>query len=233
MGVSLALALIVAAPLVAASRSIARQSPHVALGHAVLIGRAEAVDGDTLSLGGIRVRLEGIDAPEADQTCRTASGNDWPCGREAQAVLANLVAKATVRCEERGLDKYKRILGVCRSGKTDINAELVRRGFAWAFVRYSRSYVGEEMRARAARIGIWSGTALAPWDYRAGRWRIAESDAPRGCPIKGNVTANGRIYHAPWSPWYEKIKMDGTKGKRWFCSEEEAVAAGWRPVQVN
>ena len=46
--------------------------------------------------------------------------------------------------------------------------------------------------------------------------------------IKGNVTANGRIYHLPWSPWYNRIRMDGTKGKRWFCSEKEAIAAGWR-----
>ena len=57
---------------------------------------------------------------------------------------------------------------------------------------------------------------------------------PEGCTIKGNVTWTGaRIYHLPWSPWYEAVKMDAAslqrKGKRWFCSEAEATAAGWRP----
>ena len=73
----------------------------------------------------------------------------------------------------------------------------------------------------------------APWDYRAKRWAAAEQKAPEGCAIKGNITKNGRIYHMPWSPWYAQIKIDADKGKRWFCTEAEALAAGWRPVQVH
>ena len=57
--------------------------------------------------------------------------------------------------------------------------------------------------------------------------------APQGCAIKGNVTAHGKIYHMPWSPWYARIKMDPDKGRRWFCTEAEAVAAGWRPANVH
>jgi hypothetical protein len=112
---------------------------------------------------------------------------------------------------------------------------MVRRGLAWAFVRYSRSYVHVETEARAARVGIWSGSAQPPWDYRAERWSVAEvgPGAPKGCPIKGNVTANGRIYHLPWSPWYGRIHMDQAKGKRWFCSEDEAIAAGWRAARAH
>jgi hypothetical protein len=37
----------------------------------------------------------------------------------------------------------------------------------------------------------------------------------------------------PWSPWYGRIRMDADKGKRWFCTEAEALAAGWRPVQAR
>jgi hypothetical protein len=51
--------------------------------------------------------------------------------------------------------------------------------------------------------------------------------------IKGNITNGGRIYHMPWSPWYEKVRIETTKGERWFCNENEAVAAGWRPVRVH
>ena len=128
------------------------------------------------------------------------------------------------------MDKYGRTLATCHVGPLDINAEMVRRGLAWAFVKYSQTYVAIEAEARAKRVGIFQTETMTAWDYRAGSWRVAEQKAPAGCAIKGNVTANGRIYHMPWSPWYDKIRMDLDKGKRWFCSEEEAIAAGWRPA---
>lgn len=215
--------------------SDARQSHVTPRSHATLSGEAQAIDGDTLLVGGVRVRLEGIDAPEIDQLCTDARGVRWSCGVEAHRQLARLVVRSTIHCEERGLDKYHRLLGICRVGGTDINAELVRRGLAWAFVRYSRTYVDVEAVARRARVGIWSGEAVPAWQYRTERWHEASGgeQAPKGCPIKGNVTANGRIYHLPWSPWYGRIKMDGTKGKRWFCTEAEAIAAGWRAARAR
>ena len=232
---SLALALGVVGTLMLTGPSNARQSPVSARGHAMLTGRADAIDGDTLLVGGIRVRLEGIDAPEAEQTCTDAQGRTWNCGSEAQRFLAGLVATELVHCEERGLDTYKRLLGVCRAGAIEVNAELVRRGLAWAFTRYSQSYVAHEAEARRVKAGIWAGSAQPAWEYRAQRWQAAETggEAPAGCPIKGNVTASGRIYHLPWSPWYGRVKMDGARGKRWFCSEAEAIAAGWRAAHVH
>ena len=108
---------------------------------------------------------------------------------------------------------------------------MVRQGWAWAFVRYSTSYVPEEAAARADGLGIWQGEAMPAWEFRSRRWATAEPQAPQGCAIKGNITKHGRIYHMPWSPWYAQIRMEaGDKGKRWFCTEAEAVAAGWRPV---
>ena len=110
---------------------------------------------------------------------------------------------------------------------------MVRQGHAWAFTKYSTSYVTEESQARAQRLGIWQGEATPPWEYRARHWAKAEPQAPQGCAIKGNVTGHGKIYHMPWSPWYAQIKMDPDKGRRWFCTEAEAVAAGWRPVNLH
>ncbi len=197
---------------------------------ATITGHARVIDGDTIAVGGMRIRLEGIDAPETSQTCTSRSGETWPCGRKATHELTQLIGQEPVTCEERGLDKYRRVLGVCWAGGVEINAEMVRRGYAWAFVRYSQVYVGLEAQARAAKAGIWQGAAQPAWDYRAGSWTSAEPAAPAGCAIKGNVTATGRIYHMPWSPWYDKVKMEGDRGKRWFCSEAEALAAGWRPA---
>ncbi|MEZ5815898.1 MAG: thermonuclease family protein [Hyphomicrobiaceae bacterium] len=236
VAVSVSLALSVVLLLTVSAPTDARQSPlPLPRSHATLTGRAKAIDGDTLMVGGLRVRLEGIDAPEIDQECTDAGGRPWPCGAVAHRLLARLVANGLVRCVERGLDKYRRLLGVCFAGGLDVNAELVRRGLAWAFVRYSNTYVRVEAGARAARVGIWSGKATPAWDYRTARWQdaAAGAEAPKGCPIKGNVTANGRIYHLPWSPWYGSIKMDGTKGKRWFCTEAEAIAAGWRAARAH
>jgi len=196
-------------------------------------GSARVIDGDTLDIAGERVRLEGIDAPETAQTCHRHFVGTWACGRAASKAIKRLIAGREVSCQSRGTDKYGRILGVCHVAGRDINAEMVREGFAWAFVKYSQSYVREEAAARAARLGIWQGAAEPAWVFRKKRWAGAQQTAPSGCAIKGNVTANGHIYHMPWSPWYDKVKIDVMRGERWFCSEAEALAAGWRPVAVR
>ncbi len=195
--------------------------------------RARVIDGDTLEIDGRHVRLEGIDAPETGQTCARQPTGTWDCGARASARLAELVGRRIVTCESRGNDKSGRLLGICSVDGQDVNAQMVREGFAWAFVKYSRSYVTQEAEARAEHVGIWQAQSQPAWEYRESRWAGAEQVAPRGCAIKGNVTAHGQIYHMPWSPWYGKVKVEEAKGERWFCSEAEAIGAGWRPVSAE
>src|SRR3954453_2671212 len=107
----------------------------------ILSGSARVIDGDTLDIRGVRVRLEGIDAPEIGQTCGRKDEAAWPCGRQAAAALAMLVAGREVRCEDRGRDVYGRVLGLCFVDGLEINAHMVRSGLAWAFVKYSHAYV--------------------------------------------------------------------------------------------
>lgn len=199
----------------------------------LIVGRASVIDGDTLEIDGRRVRLEGIDAPETGQTCKTASGRSWPCGQDAAQHLADYVTGATIECRSLGRDKYGRTLANCARGPIDINAAMVRDGMAWAFVKYSEAFVAEEATARSKTIGVWQGDAIAPWDYRSGAWRVAENRAPDGCAIKGNISRGQYIYHMPWSPWYAKVSIDEARGERWFCNEAEASAAGWRPVHTG
>jgi hypothetical protein len=85
--------------------------------------------------------------------------------------------------------------------------------------------------ARAEKRGLWSYNCQAPWDYRAHRWDMASQQAPTGCPIKGNISSKGKIYHMPWSRDYGRTKISPAKGERWFCSEQEAIDAGWRAPQ--
>jgi endonuclease YncB( thermonuclease family) len=194
-----------------------------------ITGPARVVDGDTIDVGTERVRLAGIDAPEIAQPCQR-DGVDWGCGQAAAAELRNLIAGQSVRCDETGRDDYGRALGVCFAGATNVNEALVQRGYAWAFAKYSSDYVAMESEAKLARVGVWQGEAQAPWDYRKGRWQTAETTAPDGCAIKGNISDQGRIYHMPWSPWYARVRIDKASGEKWFCSETEATAAGWRAV---
>ena len=79
---------------------------------------------------------------------------------------------------------------------------------------------------------IWQSESQLAWEYRADRWARAATEAPEGCPIKGNISKKGeRIYHAPWSPAYAKTRIDESRGERCFCDEVEAIAAGWRAAR--
>ena len=193
-------------------------------------GQASVVDGDTIDIGGQRIRLEGIDAPEVAHVCQRADGRDWPCGRVALKALKVLIGNNEVVCDSDGKDKYGRVLAICFADGRDLNASMVTAGLAWAFVRYSQTYAGEEAKARQALVGVWEGIAQAPWDFRQSGWKAAETTAPKGCAIKGNVSSKGHIYHMPWSPWYDRVTIEARRGEHWFCSENEAKAAGWRPA---
>lgn len=222
-----------------------------------VVGAARVIDGDTIVINEVRIRLEGIDAPESTQACGKSptpvvplmpfgqpnmlgkpdrAADPWACGTEATRYLARLVGQTEVRCDDLGPDKYSRTLGRCFVGAINLNAAMVRAGYAWAYVKYSRDYVALEAEARADRIGIWQGDAMPAWDYRKRAWETAEVVAPAGCTIKGNVSASGKVYHMPWNTWYDKVKMDPGRagepagGKRWFCNEQDALAAGWRPA---
>ncbi|MHA1528405.1 MAG: thermonuclease family protein [Alphaproteobacteria bacterium] len=196
---------------------------------AELVGRPRIVDGDTFAFRDDKVRLHGIDAPENAQHCRDAAGGDYRCGEAATKALETLVAGREIRCSGTDRDKYGRLIAVCRVGGREINRWMVGAGWAVAYLRYSRDYAAEERDAAQARRGLWAGSFEAPWEFRHARRTAAVSATPvPGCPVKGNISANGRIYHTPDSRWYDQTAIDPSKGERWFCSEREALDAGWR-----
>ena len=215
-----------------------------------LTGIPKIVDGDTLAIGATKIRLEGIDAPETDQICLNASGSRWTCGIEARDKLVAHVAAREIACTSSGIDAYKRTLATCRLNGEDLNGWMVQEGWALAYVKYSSVYVGTEEDARTHQRGLWQGAFIAPWDWRhrntktviLGAYsvpinaqsmllpRSATEGAPSlDCIIKGNIGRHGeRIYHLPNQRFYARIRMDKGGGKRWFCTPEEAEAAGWR-----
>jgi endonuclease YncB( thermonuclease family) len=130
-----------------------------------LSGIASVIDGDTLDLHGKRIRLHGIDAPESRQSC-SREGQSWRCGQQASLALSDHIASRTLRCEQRDIDRYKRIVAVCYMGAEDVNAWLVRSGWAMAYRQYSKDYIAVEMEARTAHVGIWTGEVQPPWEWR-------------------------------------------------------------------
>ena len=130
-----------------------------------ITGPARVIDGDTLHVQGVRIRLSDIDAPERRQTCKRASG-EFKCGLRATAVLTDIIGGRDVRCVERGRDRYRRVLAVCFVGRLDIGGELVRRGWALAYRRYGLTYVSQEAEARSVRRGLWGSRFTPPWKWR-------------------------------------------------------------------
>jgi endonuclease YncB( thermonuclease family) len=210
-------------------------------------GRASVVDGDTIEIRGERIRFHGIDAPESNQLCQDGKGDSYRCGSTSANALDKFLAKSQpIRCDFVERDRYGRFVGNCfRADNVNIAASLVRSGLALDWPRYSNGfYVEEQETAKAERIGVWQGKFELPWEWRAQNREpdIQQRTVPAsslfdagasGCNIKGNISDRGeRIYHLPGQRYYDKTKISEGKGERWFCSEAEARAAGWRKAKT-
>jgi hypothetical protein len=189
------------------------------------------VDGDTLDVDGTRVRLFGVDAPETSQPCRDAKGAVWDCGEWVATRARELWDGRPARCAVEDTDRYGRKVARCSVAGQDLGATLVAQGMALAYLDYSRDYLPQQEEARGAKTGIWAGTFQAPWDYRREPdldvTNVVVLSAP-GCEIKGNISSAGRLYHLPGSRSYARTTIHDSLGERWFCTEAEAQAAGWR-----
>ena len=140
------------------------------------------VDGDTIDVNGIRVRLHGIDAPETGQSCRDCKEQPYRCGERSREVLILLTAGGVLRCEPAGKerDRHGRWIAICYAHDgASINAAMVRTGYALAYRKYSTEYVAEEEKARAGKKGMHRGRFEAPSDCRRRQRLKSTSCLPR------------------------------------------------------
>ena len=218
-----------------------------------ITGAARIREADTIQIGNSRIRLSGIDAPSVDQLCLNNKGDRWTCGIAARDELIRHTEGRNWTCHVGQTDRRGRSLARCEVDGEDIQRWLVRSGWALAYTRFSRDYEADEAQAREAKVGMWQGAFIAPWDWRVRNKKtpiLGAANAPENaravllasasgevapspdCTIKGNVNSAGEcIYHKPTSRWYAQIKMRISKGTRWFCSVEEAEAAGCRETR--
>jgi endonuclease YncB( thermonuclease family) len=213
-------------------------------------------DGDTVQLAEVTYKLDGIDAPEFDQMCIDEHAEPWACGVEARDRLADLIGKRAVHCEDLGPDKTynKWHIGICTvdGETTSLNQLLVRQGFALNLEPDAKGrFKQDEANAKDKLSGLWRGCFVAPQDFRRREKSAAllgsacrsdkdrelraalfpdEPAMPPGCSIKARfarrarLTGNVGVYHLQACRSYGPV----TKPDRWFCSEEDAQAAGFR-----
>jgi endonuclease YncB( thermonuclease family) len=212
-----------------------------------IVGRASVIDGDTIEIRGQRIRFNGIDAPETDQLCFREGGERYHCGRQSANFLDSyLAASRPTTCNFVEWDQYDRYVGDCyRADGESVAVALVTAGHALDWPRYSSgAYADYQANASAKKSGVWQGAFEKPWDYRArkrseqqeqrGEDRTVRTGNGEGnCNIKGNISVStgARIYHLPGQEFYDKTQINTGRGERWFCSETEARAAGWRRAQ--
>ncbi|MDR6657664.1 endonuclease YncB(thermonuclease family) [Tardiphaga robiniae] len=218
-----------------------------------LTGVPKIRDGDQMTIGATRIRLAGMDSPGLDQLCLNAAGERWTCGVAAHEALVEHVGDKSWTCHVLRTDRFGRSVAKCEVDGEDISQWMVKSGWALSYVRFSHAYDADEKAAREAKAGLWAGAFFAPWDWRVrnkkttilGSIKPPEDALPillasasghvapsPTCRIKGNVNRAGVcIYHTPESRWYAKISMRISKGTRWFCSKEEAEAAGCRETR--
>ena len=200
-----------------------------------LVEVVRVIDGDTIEIkGGDKVRYIGIDTPETVDPRKPVQ-----CfGVEASKKNKELVEGKTVRLEKdiTDRDKYNRLLRYIYVDDVLVNLELVRQGFAYSYsyppdIKYQDQFVKAQQEAREARRGLWSAcpiqTTASPSATTQSQPAVQGADA--SCVIKGNISTSGeKIYHLPGCGSYSKTQIDESHGERWFCTEAEAQAAGWR-----
>lgn len=129
-------------------------------------GRCVGVhDGDSMTVltaGNVqlKVRLEGIDAPELKQ----------PFSQQSKEALSVLVFGKEVTLQVTGTDRYKRTLAVVLVAGVNVNLDLVRQGLAWRYDKYNKdaALLNAQNAAKGAKRGMWADPVpVQPWEWRA------------------------------------------------------------------
>ena len=140
----------------------------------IISGIAKVTDGDTIRIEEKKIRFFGIDAPEKKQQCKKpwltisfiSFNKNYPCGQISTDKLKKKINNKLLICKWSNKDRYKRYIAECFKDKTNVNAWMVRNGYAVAYRKYSKKFVSQEIFAKKEKLGLWSGTFMMPWDYR-------------------------------------------------------------------
>lgn len=190
----------------------------------------EVIDGDTIKIrGNIRVRLSGIDSPEKSECYY----------QEAKEELENLIEDKVIRLDKdiRDTDRYDRLLRYVileKEGEDNllVNDYLVRQGFAFDIAsppnnRYRDLFSSASEEAKRESRGLWQS---CNYDQSNTLGETDSGPTDPDCIIKGNISEKGygKTYLIPGCDNYNRVKIDTKKGEQYFCTEAQAISAGFR-----
>ncbi len=205
------------------------------------------IDGDTIAVktdgGTSSIRLIGINAPEVSH-----GESEGECfGDESTSHLKYLIGDNDVVLEfddtQGKYDEYNRLLAYVFIDGNNINRQMIRDGYAHEYTyeepyKYRNDFIEASDAAAKEKSGIWADNicveevapALATEPIVEQPTIIVPQQTEEVCLIKGNISYSSgkKIYHVPGQKYYNVTEINEAAGERWFCTEEEAIAAGWR-----
>ena len=203
----------------------------------------KVVDGDTIDvLTGTtteRVRLIGINTPETVDPRKPVECFGREASQKAHEFLENQKVYLEPDETQDERDKYGRLLRYAwRADGVFYNREIIQQGYAYEYTyfipyKYQAEFRQAQSYARENKLGLWADNACAAANnLNASSSTASALPSNPNCDIKGNIASDGeKIYHLPSCDYYAKTMINLGQGELYFCSEEGAVAAGWRKAQ--
>lgn len=197
------------------------------------------VDGDTFKISlnnkTETVRIIGIDTPETVHPSKPVECFGAEASNKAKALLTGTTVTLIPEPSQGERDKYGRLLAyVTLPNGTDFGEEMIRGGYAYEYT-YSGAYTNQTLYKNAQSYassheqGLWAPGACGSTAKET--TSLPTGNTNSGCDIKGNISQGGeKIYHVPGQQYYKNTVIDESKSERWFCTEGEAISAGWRPA---
>ncbi len=203
----------------------------------------KVVDGDTIDVlinGEIeRIRMIGINTPETVDPRRPVECFGVEASNKAKELLQGKMVSLESDASQGDSDKYNRLLRyVFINGEINFNLAMIKQGYAYEYTynlpyKYQAEFKTAQKLAESNKLGLWGDICQnsTSFDVKVATPQpIAVSTADdTACTIKGNINAKEeKIYHVVGCQSYAKTVIDESKDERWFCSESEAMASGWR-----
>ena len=202
----------------------------------------KVVDGDTIdvSINGTveRIRLIGINTPETVDPRKSVECFGVEASNKAKSLLSGkkVILESDISQGER--DKYERLLRyVFFEDGTSFNLLMIKEGYAYEYTydtpyKYQAEYRTAQKEAETNKSGLWGNVCNGETTQPVVTSPMTTTQTGGGsdtCTIKGNIGSGGeKIFHVIGCGSYNKTIIDESKGEKWFCSEQEAISAGWR-----